>query len=289
VVIDARFKSLFIFPAVGATVILFGASVFVALLGGNEATAWLGAAIACIPLPVIATYLMFGGVERTSENFPFMLLIGAAGVMVACWEQFIEGTSGWGPTSVALAGAFLLLLYVFWYSRFGRFDSAHLMVGGKLPEFSLRDIDGNEFNSASLEGAPAVLLFYRGNWCPLCMAQIKEMASRYQDMDAMGIKVLMISPQPEELSRKLAQQYDVPFDFLVDEGNRVAESLGIALKNGVPVGLPGGYAPDTVLPTLVVTNEHGTILFSDQTDNYRVRPEPDVFLAILRRTGVVAK
>ena len=288
-VIDARLKSLFIFPAVGASIVLFAVSVFAALLGGNEATAWLGAAIACVPLPIIATYLMLGGVERTSENLPLMLLIGAAGVMVACWEQFIEGTSGWSPTSVALAGALLLVLYVFWYSRFGRFDSTHLMVGGKLPAFTLPDIDGNQFDSASLEGAPAVLLFYRGNWCPLCMAQIREMAGRYQDMAAMGIRVLMISPQPEELSRKLASQYDVPFLFLVDEENRVAESLGIAVKNGVPVGLPGGYAPDTVLPTLVVTNERGTILYSDQTDNYRVRPEPDIFLAILRRAGVIAK
>ena len=83
-VIDAKYKSLFIFPAVGVTMVLFGVSVFAALLGGNEATAWLGAAIASVPLPVIATYLMFGGVERTSENFPFMLLIAAAGVMVHC-------------------------------------------------------------------------------------------------------------------------------------------------------------------------------------------------------------
>ena len=287
-VIDAKYKSLFIFPAVGVTVILCGVSVFAALLGGNEATAWLGAAIASVPLPVVATYLMFGGVERTSENFPLMLLIAAAGVMVAGWEQFIEATSGWAPTGVALASGLLLVMYVFWYSRFGRFASVHLMVGSKLPEFRLKDVDGNDFSSSSLLGAPAVVMFYRGNWCPLCMAQIKEIAERYQDMDALGIKVCLVSPQPEELSRKLAGDYDVPFEFLVDEDNKVAEELNIAIRIGVPVGLPGGYAPDTVLPTLIVTNEKGTILFSDQTDNYRVRPEPDVFLAILRRAGVVA-
>jgi peroxiredoxin len=289
VVIDAKYKSLFIFPAVGVTMVLFGVSVFAALLGGNEATAWLGAAIASVPLPVIATYLMFGGVERTSENFPFMLLIAAAGVMVALWEQFIEGTSGWSPTSVALAAGVLLLMYIFWYSRFGRIAVAALSVGSKLPEFELQDTDGNTFRSADLVGAPAVIMFYRGNWCPLCMAQIKEIAARYQDMEAMGIQVVLVSPQPEEHSRRLAAQYDVPFEVLIDTGNRVAESLGIAVRNGVPIGLPGGYEPDTVLPTLVVTNENGTIVFSDQTDNYRVRPEPDVFLAILRRSGVLAK
>jgi len=289
VVIDAKYKSIFIFPAVGVTVILFGVSAFAAVLGGIEATAWLGAAIASVPLPLIATYLMFGGVGRTSDNFPFLLLIGAAGVMVAGWEQFIEGTSSWAPTSVALASGVLLVLYVFWYSRFGRFDSAHLMVGGKLPDFSLKDVNGQVFESGSLLGSPAVLLFFRGNWCPLCMAQIREIAGRYQDLDALGIQVCLVSPQPEEMSRKLAAQNDVPFHFLVDADNRVADALGIAIRNGVPVGIPGGYSPDTVLPTLIMTNANGTILFSDQTDNYRVRPEPDVFLAILRRSGVVGR
>jgi len=289
VVIDAKYKSVFIFPAVGLTAVLFGVSVFAALLGGNEATAWLGAAIASVPLPIIAAYLMFGGVGRTSENFPFMLLISAAGVLVALWEQFIEFTSGWSPTAVALGSAALLLLYVFWYSRFGRFDSVHLLVGAKLPAFTLRDSNDELFDSASLAGAPSVIMFYRGNWCPLCMAQIKEIAARYHDMDAMGIKVVLISPQPDELSHKLAAQYDVPFRFLVDVDNELANELGIAVRNGVPIGLPGGYSPDTVLPTLIVCNGNGTIVFSDQTDNYRVRPEPDIFLAILRRSGAIAK
>ena len=191
--------------------------------------------------------------------------------------------------SVALSGALLFVLYVFWYSRFGRIPSGDLAVGSKLPEFELRDSFGNQFRSEELSGSPAVLMFYRGNWCPLCMAQIKEIADRYKDLEAMGIKVVLVSPQPDEQSRKLATMHNVPFRFLIDEGNALGRSLGIAVTNGVPIGMPGGYAPDTVLPTLVVTNANGTIVFSDQTDNYRVRPEPDVFLAILRRSGVVAQ
>jgi len=167
--------------------------------------------------------------------------------------------------------------------------SGSLTVGSQLSEFELPDSRGEVFRSAGLSGSPAVIMFYRGNWCPLCMAQIKEIASRYRDLESMGINVVLISPQPDQQSQKLASQYDVPFRFLVDENNKLAESMGVALKNGVPVGLPGGYGPDTVLPTLIVTNEKGTIVFCDQTDNYRVRPEPDVFLAILRRSGVTVK
>ena len=288
-IIDAKYKSLFIFPAAAVLLVLFVTGLFNALFSDTSQTAWLGAAVAATPLLILLGQLMLRPAPRTSENLPLLMFIAAAGVMVAAWEQFLEGTSGWGPTGVALSGALLFLMYVFWYSRFGRFDSARLMVGSKLPDFSSQTIDGETFDSTSLLGAPAVLLFFRGNWCPLCLAQIREIAERYQDMAALGIRVVLISPQPEELSRQLAARFDVPFTYLVDTDSQVAESLGIAVKNGVPVGMPGGYAPDTVLPTLIVCNETGTILFSDQTDNYRVRPEPDVFLAILRRAGVVAK
>jgi len=289
VVIDARYKSLFVVPATGVTVVLFGASLYAALLGGNEATAWLGAAIASLPLLLLMTSLVLRSVSRTSENLPLLIFMALAGVLVAVWEQFFEGTSGWQPTSVAVAAALILLVYIFWYSRFGRIESMALSVGARLPQFTLADTDRNEFDSKSLLGSPAVLMFYRGNWCPLCMAQIREIADRYQELEAMGIKVVLISPQPEEYSRKLAAQYNLPFEYLIDSDNRLAIELGIAVQNGVPIGMPGGYSPDTVLPTLVVCNEKGTIVFSDQTDNYRVRPEPDVFLAILRRSGVIAK
>ena len=287
-VIDAKNKSLFIFPAAGALVLMLIVSL-VMIVVSDDRTAWLGAAISTLPLPILLAQLVLRPAPRTSENLPLLLLIAATGVMIAGWEQFIEGTSGWGPTSVALAAALLFLMYVFWYSRFGRFDSVHLMVGNKMPPFSLKDVDGGVFDSSSLLGKPSVVLFYRGNWCPICMAQVAELAERHEDMSALGINVILVSPQSAEQSRDLAAKYDVPFSFLVDEGGKVADELGIGAKNAVPAGLPGDHSTHSVLPTVVVANENGTILYSDQTDNYRVRPEPDIFLAILRRAGAGTK
>ena len=286
-IIDAKYKSWFIFPAVGIQLVLFLAALVMAATT-RETAAWLGAAIATLGLPIILLQLKFRPTPRTSDNLLLLLFVTAIGVMIAGWEQFIVEASDWGPTSVALAAAGIFLLYVFWFSRFGRFDSSSLMVGSKLPPLSLDRADGSRFESASLAGSPAVVVFYRGNWCPLCMAQIREIAERYQDMAAMGIEVLLVSPQPDTYSQALAEDLGVPMTYLVDKGNQVAEQLGIAIKNGVPLGIGGDYAPDTVMPTVVVTNANGTILFSDQTDNYRVRPEPDMFLAILRRAGVGA-
>ncbi len=287
--INAKLKSLFIFPAAIVSVLLLIWALIEVVAGGAARTAWFGAAISALPLPFLMLRLMIKPVERTSENLPLLLMLSALGVIIAGWEQFLEGVTGWAPLSVALVNAAIMLLYVFWYSRFGRIESMQLGVGNKLPEFSLQSSEGDEVGSEDFLGSPAVLLFYRGNWCPLCMAQIREIAGRYQEMNDMGIKVALISPQPDVHTKQLAGMHDVPFHFLVDAENRFAESLGIAIDNGVPFGLPGGYDPKTVMPTVVVTNANGTIVFSDQTDNYRVRPEPDVFLAILRRSEAVAQ
>ena len=286
-IIDAKYKSWFIFPAVGIQLVLLVVTLVMATTT-RETAAWLGAAIATLGLPVIIVRLKFRPTPRTSDNLLMLLFVTAIGLMIAGWEQFIVETSDWGPTSVAMVAAGIFLLYVFWFSRFGRFDSSSLMVGGKLPPFSLDRPDGSRFESSSLAGSPAVIVFYRGNWCPLCMAQIREMADRYQEMVAMGIEVLLISPQPSAQSQELSEDLGVPMNYLVDGGNQVAEQLGIAIKNGVPLGIGGDYATDTVMPTVVAINANGTILFSDQGDNYRVRPEPDMFLAILRRAGIGA-
>ena len=292
--IDARYKSMFIFPAVGLSALLLLISLAQIFLDSNQSTAWIGAAIAALPLLILMTQLMYTNVSRTSENLTSLFAIGSAGLVIALWRHYAVWQdfglylTNWFPTIVATLGFLIFTLYVYWYSRFERIASGLISVGVKLPPFALPDSNGDEFESSALAGSPAIMLFFRGNWCPLCMAQIEEIADRYKDIEALGIKVLLISPQPDESTRQLAEKFKVPFTFLVDAGAKLAEEWNIGVKNGVPVGMPGGYDADTVMPTLLMTNAAGTIIFSDQTDNYRVRPEPDVYLSILRRLGAVA-
>ncbi len=281
---NLKLKSLFVTPAIVVCLLLLIFALLMVVSGGTEQLAWIGAALAVSPMPILIGWLMFAPTARTSENLPLLLFLSLAGTFLALWETYFEGSSGWLPVIVAATGTFLFLLYLFWYSRFGRYADARIDVGSKMPDFELADLEGNVVRTSELAGSPAVFLFYRGNWCPLCMAQIDELVERYQQLEELGVKVHLISPQSDAHTKALAEKHGVAFRYLVDKDNNVAESLDIAVKNGVPLGVPGGYAPDTVMPTLIVTNGAGTIVFSDQTDNYRVRPEPDIFLAILRRT-----
>jgi hypothetical protein len=45
------------------------------------------------------------------------------------------------------------------------------------------------------------------------------------------------------------------------------------------------FTCSSVLPTVIIVDPEGRIIFTDQTDNYRVRPDPDTFLKVLQSRG----
>jgi len=49
-----------------------------------------------------------------------------------------------------------------------------------------------------------------------------------------------------------------------------------------------GYDCDTVLPTVIITDKGGRVLWAHETDNYRIRPEPGIYLAVLTENRIVA-
>lgn len=216
---------------------------------------------------------------RNNPNLPVLQAASAVGVL-ANW-RFARRH----PLAVAGAGgeSIAWLAYTRWYSRFGREAAPALAVGRALPgDLSFVEHGRGSITAAELWGRPTVFLFYRGNWCPLCMAQVGEIAARWREVEALGAQVALVSPQDEGHTRALAARHGVAFRYLRDDGLVAARRLGIVNENGTPAGMVG-YESDTVLPTLVVTDAEGRVVYADQTDNYRVRPTPDTVLAALRR------
>lgn len=273
-------KSLFIgtYPVIALG--LF-ASVFV-----GQPPVWLigFGLIALLPFPLFLANLFLYRTARTSENLKFLFVIPSAMFLISVITAVLANASLVSvqqPMVSMLIALIGNLLYVFWYSRFGRSKNTLLEVGKALPEFSLKDASGKVITSKEIGSQASLIMFYRGNWCPLCMAQIKEVAGQYRELEARGIKIYMVSPQSEGHTKGLAKRFDVNMNFLIDEDNKAADKLQIIAKNGLPMGLQAlGYDSDTVMPTVVMTNNKGEIIFADLTDNYRVRPEPEDFLKV---------
>ena len=244
---------------------------------------WLGAFLTNGPIVLTLGWWMLARRQpRTGAALTPIMALAVSGLGLAVVGYLFDQANAIDGLLFSAAGIIGLVIYIKWYSVFGSRDSEALKIGQKLPEFPLEDTSGKTVSSQEFTGQTALYMFYRGNWCPLCMAQIKEIAACYRDLSDRGVEIVLISPQPHTNTASLAKKFDVPFRFMVDPDNRAANVLGISAPAGVPLGMEVlGYDQDTVLPTVVIVNAEGIILFADQTDNYRVRPEPETVLKVL--------
>lgn len=192
---------------------------------------------------------------------------------------------GRGPALLGAAALLALLGYQLWYARQHR-PRGVLEVGTSLPDFMLTAPDGRAVASSDFRGAPHVLVFYRGSWCPFCVAQVKELAAQYAELERRGVRVALISPQPADDSRDLAARFGVAMDFYVDEGSAAAHALDIVQSGGVPLAFTAGTDGDTVVPTVVITDDSGQVIWVQHTDDHRIRPEPTTFLEVIDDAGV---
>lgn len=244
---------------------------------------WIWVLLALLPASLFFIWLFVGTVARTKNLSKTLVLLSAIASVMLLLNENAKPEAFFWTWVVGLAGS---ALYEWWYSRFGTRDKSLLAEGNTLPALEFIDTNGQVFSTETLQ-KPMLLIFFRGNWCPLCMAQIKEVAAHYQALADKGVEVMLISSQPQKESESLAKRFETPMTFLIDKDNKMAIRLGIQAENGLPAGMQVlGYASDTVMPTVIMTNHSGQILFADLTDNYRIRPEPEIFLQVFAKAGI---
>jgi len=254
--------------------------------GGNGQ--WWGSVIAVTPMLFFFIYLFIASTARTSRGLPVYRLVTALGAVLTLYFSAIENHVLTMPLIYSIiVGVIGSNVYVYWYSVFDRPENGILKVGNLLPDFTLMDESGKIFSARDFKRSPALFMFYRGNWCPLCMAQIKEILTKYKELHHRGVEVYLVSSQPHENTKALASKFDVPFHFLIDENNHVTRQLQLLNIAGTPSGMAVlGYEKDTTMPTVLMTDASGTLIFADLTDNYRIRPEPDTFLNVLDQHNI---
>ncbi len=279
-------KSIFIsvFPLVA---LYFTIDGVLHLINNGISYRYIGRILIAFSVVFLFAMIFIKPVARTDANLrAFTLPISLGFIISIVFGGIIEKDLNGSLPSIALFLGWVL--YIKWYSTFNnRASNKIIKVGNILPDFELQDAKKNKVNVSKFIGNPSIFMFYRGNWCPLCMAQIKEIALQYKELEKRNVNMILISPQPHKYTQSLAKKFDVGFNFLVDQGNAVAKQLHIFSKNGIPMGFQTlGYDSDTVLPTIIITDKQGKIIFADLTDNYRVRPEPETFLKILDQKAV---
>lgn len=164
----------------------------------------------------------------------------------------------------------------------GRTVPAILRRGKPLPDFVAADESGDPVRSTELHGSPVVMLFVRGSWCPFCSSQVADLSVHYKDIVDLGARLILVTPKPLETTRRVAEFFEVEFDFWLDADLAVAKQLGLLLEAGVPEEHQKEYGEDTVWPTALVVDRNGTIIYSSLSKAISDRPDPKTLVQHLR-------
>lgn len=107
------------------------------------------------------------------------------------------------------------------------------VVGEPAPAFSLPGTDGTDAGRRcySLEehrGSPLVLVFYPGDGTPVCTRQLNAYTADIEEFEAVGAKVLAISPQSVESHEGFScKQGGFAFPLLADEDKAIGQAYGV--------------------------------------------------------------
>ncbi|MBA3985977.1 MAG: peroxiredoxin [Flavobacteriales bacterium] len=127
-----------------------------------------------------------------------------------------------------------------------------VQLGDSIPDFSLKDQHGNEFQSKSLKGKQAmVIYFYPKNFTPGCVKEACDFRDQFEDFKDLGAVVIGISSDSEKSHAKFAASYNLPFILLADTKGTVRRKFGV--KRNLLGLLPGRE-------TYVVNNKGDVIL-----------------------------
>lgn len=165
-----------------------------------------------------------------------------------------------------------------------RTTPAQLRPGEPLPDFRAVDEQGDPVRSVELHGAPAVLLFVRGNWCPFCSRQVRDLTQHYRDIVDLGARLILVTPKPLETTRRVAEFFKVEFNFWLDDDLAVTRQLGLLQESGVPKDYRGEYGTDTIWPTALVVDAAGIIRYTNLSKHISDRPDPKILLREIRKT-----
>src|SRR3989440_13097688 len=166
--------------------------------------------------------------------------------------------------------------------------------GAQAPDFTLPDARGNVVTlSHLLAQGPAIITFYRGQWCPYCHLQLRAYQQALPHMQARGASLVAISPQTQDHSRALAEKLELTFALLSDMGNQVARQFGLvftiaeavrAAHKQVYADLPkfnGTDSWDLPMAGTFLIDQSGTVRLSFVEPDFTRRLDPYVIIARL--------
>jgi len=170
-----------------------------------------------------------------------------------------------------------------------------IMAGERLSDAPLLDVHGADTTLGAAVGEkPAVLVFYRGAWCPYCNIALRTyQAELVDELEARGVGLIAISPQKPDGSLTMQEKHGLRIAVLSDPDNMLLREAGILtapspdaraaqLDFGLDLEAVNASGTTTLpMPTTLIIDPDLTVRWVDVHPDYSTRTEPAEILAAL--------
>lgn len=156
-------------------------------------------------------------------------------------------------------------------------------IGARVPNFELRDSEGDRQSIATLTAKKGVVLvFFRSaKWCPFCKAQLISLKDAVAPLMERGYRLIGISYDPVPILADFIKERSLNFTLLSDEGSKTIDAFGIR----DPQYKEGSVAFGVPQPSIFIVSTDGIIQAKLAEEGYKVRPSLDAMFAAIDAVG----
>lgn len=149
-----------------------------------------------------------------------------------------------------------------------------IKIGDKAPDFTLKDLNGENWSLHEYEGKTVVLLFYPGDDAPVCTAQLCSVRDNWSQYKETGAEVVGISMDSEASHKSFADKYNLTLRLLSDRKGTVVNDYG----------MKSWFAGSSVRGVVII-DKNSKIAFH-KVYSFRIfRPKDEDILATIRQVN----
>jgi len=162
---------------------------------------------------------------------------------------------------------------------------AGLKPGDAAPDFTAKTVAGNQVVlSEELKKGPVVIIFYRGEWCPVCNRYLSNFQDSLSYVAAAGAKVLAITPETPDNAVKMIDKTGATFTVIPDPSEQIMKQYDVMfnvteayqqkIRNALEADIASNNdKKDAALPvpaTFIISQE-GIIVYRQFDLDYHIR------------------
>lgn len=176
-------------------------------------------------------------------------------------------------------------------------ENIGLAVGSSVPAFTSKTHLGETVNAKTLlKDGPALVIFYRGGWCPYCNIQIRQLTEAYSEFQQRGVTPVLISVDETDGAALAQKTYDIPFPVLSDSDLSAHKAFNVTMEidaetveqykqYGIDLNVWSKRDHHTIAySSAFLIDTKGKVLWSQATLDYKTRPSPAQLLGVIDKT-----